>query len=130
METFLTCVPLPFRLCAVGYAFLFVGDRMHPALKDTRRRPDEGIRRSARYALLQGVVTLLLTVGFAFLGIRATTDARLRPTLLAGLPVGTLVGASNAYRVGGAACVCCWTLHLVLARQREIPYRCAEAAWG
>ncbi|MEU6067707.1 hypothetical protein ABZ864_25415 [Streptomyces sp. NPDC047082] len=127
VETFLTGVPLPFHLFAVGFAFLsvylFVGDRMHPGLKDTRRRPNEGIRRSARYALLQGAVTLLLTVGFAFLSIRATTDAGLRPTLLAGLFVGTLVGASNAYRVGGAACVYYWTLRVVLARQREIPYR-------
>jgi hypothetical protein len=127
VETFLTGVPLSRGLYAVGFAFLFVylfvGDRLHPGLKDTRRRPNEGIRRSARYALLQGAVTLLLTAGFAFLGIHATTDAGIQPTLLAGLFVGTLVGASNAYRVGGAACVYYWTLRLVLARQREIPYR-------
>jgi hypothetical protein len=126
VEIFLTGVPLPFSLFVTALAFLsmylFIGDRMRPGLKDTRRRPNEGIRRSARYALLQGAVTLLVTVGFVFLGIRAATDAGIRPTLLAGLFVGTLVGASNAYRVGGAACVYYWTLRLVLARQREIPY--------
>ncbi|MGW1752469.1 hypothetical protein ACWCRD_44160 [Streptomyces sp. NPDC002092] len=126
VEIFLTGVPLPFSLFITPLAFLsmylFIGDRMRPGLKDTRRRPNEGIRRSARYALLQGTVTLLVTVGFVSLGIRATTGAGIRPTLLAGLFVGTLLGASNAYRVGGAACVYYWTLRLVLARQREIPY--------
>ncbi|MFE0678139.1 NACHT domain-containing protein [Streptomyces sp. NPDC058867] len=107
----------------VLFLYLFVGDGLRADLKDTRRRPNEGIRRSARYALLFGGVTLLLTVGVGFAAVRATTDAGVRTALLTTLFAGTLLSASNAYRVGGAACVYYWTVRIVLARERAAPYR-------
>ncbi|MEU3278834.1 hypothetical protein [Streptomyces antibioticus] len=89
----------------VLFLYVFVGDGLRADLKDTRRRPNEGIRRSARYALLFGGATLLLTVGVGFPAVRATTDAGVRTALLTALFAGTLLSASHAYRLGGAACV-------------------------
>ncbi len=107
----------------VLFLYLFVGDGMRADLKDTRRRPNEGIRRSARYALLAGGATLLLTVCVGFPAVRATTGAGALTSLLTALFAGTLLSASNAYRLGGAACVYYWTVRLVLARDHATPYR-------
>ncbi|MFG2767463.1 NACHT domain-containing protein [Streptomyces rubiginosohelvolus] len=114
---------LAFAASAVLFLYLFVGDGMRADLKDTRRRPNEGIRRSARYALLAGGATLLLTVGVGYPAVRATTGAGALTSLLTALFAGTLLSASNAYRLGGAACVHHWTVRLVLARDHATPYR-------
>ncbi|GAA4624383.1 hypothetical protein GCM10023196_024300 [Actinoallomurus vinaceus] len=132
------CMASAFRLFGIGpisatvvvescvvVLVLSLLEGFEPDLRKTRSRPNEGIRRSARYAMVQGTVYLLATVALMGPLLTLTSDGDLyamRMWLVA-LLLGGLFGAAQAYRYGGLACLHHWAIRSVLSARRRIPLR-------
>jgi hypothetical protein len=100
-------------------------DGFQPAMQRVRRRPDEGIRRSARYAL--GFGTCYAAATYAAMGLLLTLA--LAPGVppaqvwtVAALPA-LLFGATTGYRCGGRAFLHYWIVRWLLARGGHAPLR-------
>jgi hypothetical protein len=86
-------------------------------LRDERARPNEGIRRSARYALTIGLsVVLIITLPSVPFAV-GLADA------LLALGVGLIVGLAVGLVFGGAACVQHYRVRAALVRAGVAPWR-------
>ncbi|NWF27386.1 NACHT domain-containing protein [Streptomyces sp. PKU-EA00015] len=106
----------------VLYAF---GNQLEPSLQDRRPRPNEGIRRTLRFSLIQGISTCLL-IGlalFALITLTSPQDDRARSAWFVALLLGSLYGLARAFRYGGLAILRHWTIRAVLAQSGSSPYR-------
>jgi hypothetical protein len=102
-----------------------VGGLFEPSLQDRRPRPNEGIRRSLRFAMLHG--------GLGGLLVGVLIGPVLIMVLLPEVPpghgwlIGALVaaafGIARGFRYGGAACVYHWGIRMTLAWRGEAPVR-------
>ena len=101
-----------------------LGSNFEPALLDSRPRPNAGIRRSLRFALLLGGLNaLIVAVTFtALIAVVAPRASALQAGLIAGY-AGAIYGISRGFRFGGYACVYYWTNRVILARRGEAPMR-------
>lgn len=90
------------------------------ALRDERAVPNEGIRRSARYAIFVGL-SLGLSSGLIF-GFFAMPVYGSRRALFVGLGVGLAFAASSALLFGGAACVQHYVVRIWLALRSIAPW--------
>lgn len=120
--------PQPHWLWGAGTVVLMLiyafGDNVEPSLKDKRPRPNEGIRRSVRFAMLIGSgtatvvavsLTLLLTLG-------APSSPSTRVLLVVAL-FAPLFGLLRAIRFGGMATILHWTIRTRLALAGNMPLR-------
>jgi hypothetical protein len=101
-----------------------LGNRFEPALEDRRARPNEGIRRSFRLALVHGGLNAVFAAAAlaALIAVGASATSAARTALVAGY-AGVLYGISRGFRFGGVACVYYWTIRMILARRCGIPLR-------
>jgi hypothetical protein len=101
-----------------------LGSNFEPALLDSRPRPNAGIRRSLRFALLLGGLNaLIVAVTFtALIAVVAPRASGVQTGLIAGY-AGAIYGISRGFRFGGYACVYYWTNRVILARRGEAPLR-------
>jgi hypothetical protein len=90
------------------------------ALRDERAVPNEGIRRSARYAIFVGL-PLGLSAGLAF-GFFAGLVYGSPSGLSAGLAIGWAFAAASALMFGGAACVQHYVVRVWLVRHSIAPW--------
>ncbi|MGI5330271.1 NACHT domain-containing protein [Actinomadura nitritigenes] len=100
-------------------------DGFQPGTQQVRRRPDEGIHRSARYALGFGAVYAVATYVSMGLLLAVTLTPDLPASsvwTIAALPA-LLFGATTAYRCGGRSCLHYWTVRWLLARGGHAPLR-------
>ncbi|MFE2720260.1 NACHT domain-containing protein [Streptomyces mirabilis] len=95
-----------------------------PSLSEDRPRPNEGIRRSVRFAFLHGSVNALL-IGGVTAGIGLLVAPR-APAVAIGLAagyLGSLLGLTRALRYGGMAVIQHWTVRAVLIWTGATPAR-------
>jgi hypothetical protein len=96
---------------------------LSPTLRDERSAPNEGIRRSARYALTTGVpIAVIVGVLCAASGVLAPEPPNY---LLAGLGCGLPFGAAAALIFGGGACVRHYLIRAWLTGEGNAPWRYA-----
>ncbi|WP_214109179.1 NACHT domain-containing protein [Acrocarpospora catenulata] len=115
---------LPYTATVLLVVIYLLGNNFEPSLDDDRTRPNEGIRRSARYALAHGALNALI-VALALLLLVTLSTGHLDTTpawLLAALFAG-LYGLARAFRYGGLALIQYWTVRLVLTALGYIPLR-------
>ncbi|MEU4693804.1 hypothetical protein [Actinoplanes sp. NPDC023714] len=94
---------------------------LSPTLREERFAPNEGIRRSARYAVAVGA-GLGVSTGLLFaLAGRLADDPP--DYLLAGLGGGLPFGIASALIFGGAACIQHYLIRGWLVRERSAPWR-------
>ncbi|RSS80080.1 NACHT domain-containing NTPase [Streptomyces sp. WAC06614] len=107
----------------LGTVYVF-GNQFEPSLQERRPRPNEGIRRSARFALVHGLVGLVVGgLGLLVLiGLAAPGNGLHRAVLVASL-LGALFAVVRGFRFGGLAVVRHWTIRVVLAHRGRTPYR-------
>ncbi|MEU6426139.1 helix-turn-helix transcriptional regulator [Microbispora sp. NPDC046973] len=106
-------------------ALYLAGNNFEPSLKEERATPNEGIRRSLRFAIVQGAAHATLVAG-CLLAVFRTAGAPLPNALLmAGFPA-SLFGMARAYRYGGLALVRHWTIRACLAASGDSPFRCKQ----
>jgi hypothetical protein len=90
-------------------------------LRDERTAPNEGIRRSARYAIVIGSC-LGLSAGLVF-GLSAAQLIGIPRGMAAGLSGGFAVGAACGLMFGGAACLQHYVIRGWLVRNSIAPWR-------
>jgi hypothetical protein len=100
------------------WAISTFGRNFEPSLQENRPRPNEGIRRSARFSLIFGgfnalAVILVLDILIS-LGVKTASAIQIWLTI--GF-IGAMYGISRGIRFGGAACIYHWTLRVILARR-------------
>jgi len=103
---------------------LVFGGNVEPSLRDRRAHPNEGIRRSVRFALLIGpanaaLVGALLT---PLLWLGAPDGLSLRAVMVVSL-LAVLFGLLRASRYGGMAAIMHWVTRIVLTVQGNTPLR-------
>ncbi len=105
-------------------AVYLLGNNFEPSLQDNRPRPNEGIRRSLRFALTHGFVnTLVVALSLIVLISLATPHSdTLRAWLVAGL-LASFYGLVRGFRYGGLALVQHWAIRAVLIRNGSTPLR-------
>ncbi|MFD8151570.1 NACHT domain-containing protein [Streptomyces sp. NPDC059720] len=113
----------PAAAAVLGVIYV-LGNQFEPSLRDRRPRPNEGMRRTARFALLHGFAGL--TVGIvaltALIGLAAPGHDLRRAGYVAVL-LGVLFAVVRGFRYGGLAALRHWTIRAVLAYRGRTPYR-------
>ncbi|MFI6466636.1 NACHT domain-containing protein [Streptomyces sp. NPDC050528] len=113
--------PAATYLLAVTY---ILGNQFEPSLQNRRPRPNEGIRRTARFSLTHGTAGFVVTGAALFLLIAlAVPDDGLRHAWFVAALLGALLGVIRGFRYGGLAVLRHWTIRVVLAYQGYTPYR-------
>ncbi|MFI6984250.1 NACHT domain-containing protein [Embleya sp. NPDC050154] len=114
---------LPAAVCLLTVAYL-LGNQFEATLLDKRPRPNEGIRRSARYAVFHGSLNALI-VGLLLSALitLADADASLTRTLFTAALASAMYGISRGFRFGGAAFTYHWTLRASLTWSGNTPRR-------
>ena len=108
-------------LLAVTYIF---GNQFEPSLQNRRPRPNEGIRRTARFSLTHGTAGLVVTGAALFLLVAlAVPDDGLRRAWFVAVLLGALFGVIRGFRYGGLAVLRHVTIRAVLAYRGYTPYR-------
>ncbi|MBA2897783.1 hypothetical protein [Nonomuraea soli] len=107
---------------AIGLLYLFVADHFEPSLQDVRDRPNEGIRRSFKYACIIGSCSGI-AMGMIYVALvrLALPDIPWRSAWLLGVLLAVVCGWSHGYRFGGVACVYHWAVRMSLVRSKIIP---------
>ncbi|GAA1595835.1 hypothetical protein GCM10009678_92250 [Actinomadura kijaniata] len=100
------------------------GNGFESSLRDRRPRPNEGIRRSVRFALVHGALTAAAVTGLLSALVLLAAPGANGPTawLVAGF-LGSLYGLARGLRYGGLAVVQHWAVRAHLSRQGHIPRR-------
>ncbi|WP_170317036.1 helix-turn-helix domain-containing protein [Acrocarpospora corrugata] len=101
-----------------------LGDNIEPSLRDKRPRPNEGTRRSARFAFLLGsanAIAVALTILLLF-WIAAPGTPPDRLWLAVGL-FAPLYGVLRAVRFGGMAAALHWIIRLIMVIRGGTPLR-------
>lgn len=129
--SFMLVVPAPaahpwLRGAAIATLFCYAmsGDNFEVRMQDQRPRPNEGIRRSARFALQHGAVVCLGMV--AMLGAVPwwfDPSGGNRAGWFLGALFGATFGFVRACRYGGLACIYHWLIRYALARSGDAPLR-------
>ena len=96
---------------AVGLGATLVGG-LSPGLRNEQARPNEGIRRSAQYALVVGLAA----------GVVGGLSGRLAAGMATGLAFGLAFAVSVAMVFGGAACLQHYVVRVLLVRERSAPW--------
>lgn len=102
-----------------------VSGQFQPSLLDQRPRPNEGIRRSARFAFVHGSLTAIAAgslVAMATMKLLGHVTSPSRAWLVGAL-CGVLLGLVRGFRLGGVACVHYWTIRTLLSRHQYAPVR-------
>ena len=108
-----------------------VGRALMPAPRTVRTRPNEGIRQSARYALMValttvGVVVAVTAVGVAVWSALTGGTDELGAVIVAAVATGCGGGALLGMACGGGAVVQHWTIRVLLWRAGLAPLRLAH----
>ncbi|WP_042381151.1 helix-turn-helix domain-containing protein [Streptacidiphilus melanogenes] len=105
-------------------AVYLLGNNFEPSLQEQRPVPNEGIRRSLRFAVLHGM-SHAVVASSAVLAVLLLAHAggHLRNSLLVAGFLGTLFGTARAYRYGGIALVRHWAIRASLAAGDDTPFR-------
>ncbi|MFD9572351.1 NACHT domain-containing protein [Streptomyces sp. NPDC059982] len=113
----------PAAALLLGVVYIF-GNQFEPSLQDRRPRPNEGVRRTVRFALVHGLAALAVGVaGLTALIGPAAPGHDLRPAAYVATLLGALFAVVRGFRYGGLAVVRHWTIRAVLARRGRTPYR-------
>lgn len=114
---------LPAAVCLLWVAYL-LGNQFEATLLDKRPRPNEGIRRSARFAMLHGSLNALI-VGLLLSALitLADVDTSLGRTLFTAALASAIYGISRGFRFGGVAVTYHWTLRAGLTWSGNTPRR-------
>ncbi|WP_326647393.1 MULTISPECIES: helix-turn-helix domain-containing protein [unclassified Streptomyces] len=113
-----------FMACFMLMAAYLLGNNFETSLEEKRPTPNEGIRRSLRFALVHGAASATLvgaTLLALFLLARSHVNS-VKALLIAGF-VATLFGVARAYRYGGLAIVRHWAIRAALAASGDTPLR-------
>ncbi|MGK5553377.1 helix-turn-helix domain-containing protein [Actinomadura kijaniata] len=115
---------LPLAAALLLWNVYVFGNGFEPSLRDRRPHPNEGIRRSVRFALAHGVLTALAVTGALIALVLVVVPGADPHTawLVAGF-LGSLYGLARGLRYGGLAVVQHWTVRAQLARQGHVPRR-------
>jgi hypothetical protein len=101
-----------------------LGARFEPDLLEKRARPNEGIRLSARFAMILGVLNALaVALLLSALITLGDPDTSAPQVLFVSALAAATLGMSMSFRFGGATCVYYWALRLILAWRDDTPQR-------
>ena len=112
--------PAAISVLTVLYA---AGSLFEPSLEDHRPRPNEGIRRTLRFSLTQGVLNFLAVAAVLLTLLAFASTARPTAAGLTAVLLAALYALSRAFRYGGLALLQHWTIRAVLAASGATPYR-------
>ncbi|MER7764506.1 hypothetical protein [Streptomyces sp. NPDC097619] len=113
----------PVAASLLGLVYVF-GNQFEPSLQERRPRPNEGIRRTVRFALVHGsaglVAATLVVLVPAALALWGREPER---AAYAAALFGLLFAVVRGFRYGGLAILRHWSIRLVLAYRGHTPYR-------